>query len=238
MTKTCTSVLQASAEITLPAVDITTQPIAVSSSLDTPLTALTLQQSDCSDAPQPCITLRMAQLENLTTAQTVQEPLTPVACKSPRIQSYAAKGGSPAAMTAHLGKSPFVQPIARQCVGQSAVRRSADAVLITAPSDSGSHGKASALRQARQRKSLQAIAASAADTVDDVTAAVRRSRVSSVYNGQAPDSSLCFDVVHCSAICVAVITYHRWWQHSHCHLAVNAVSASQLSIHSPCGAKM
>lgn len=143
----------------------------------TALNSLTLQHAGCSSSPQRCSSPEVQRAKSLTADGSLPGPPAPAACTSPRIQSNPAKAGSRAAWSVQASKSPFAQSVAKRLVAQPAVRKSADAILVTARSSTSNSPKVSAFRQARQRKSLQASPASAADSVDDITAATRRSRV-------------------------------------------------------------
>ena len=173
----------------MPAEGIDKQADATSTHEETAFNSLSLQQADCCSSPQRCSSPEVQTAKSLTAKGSLPEPSAPAACTSPKIQSHPAKAGSRAAIGTQASKSPFAQSVARQFGARPAVRKSADAVLVTARSGSSSNPKLSAFRQARQHKNLQASPASAADIVDDIIAATRRSRVQF--------HALDFNALHC-----------------------------------------
>ena len=113
----------------------------------------------------------------LTAFCSVPGPPAPTACLSPRIHSQAAFPGSRAAFNVQSSKSPFAQRSVRNSAGVTVLRKSADAVLTTAKSAPSSSPKIAAFRQACQRNGMQKSTSNAGQEVDDIPAAVRRSRV-------------------------------------------------------------
>ena len=160
----------------MPAEHIEKEPLASSHDLEATCHSLT-KQPPGGNSPQPRAMPRVMVVNSLTTAKSMQEPPAPAKCSSPRIQSHPAKFGSRAALSVQANKSTWARSLAKSSASQAAVRRSADAVLVSAPSTASSNPKATAFRQARQRNRMQANAANSHD--DDVAASVRRSRVQS-----------------------------------------------------------
>ncbi len=113
----------------------------------------------------------------LTAFCSVPVPPAPTACLSPRIHSRAVDTGSHAALNMQSSKSPFAQRSVRNSAGATVLRKSADAVLTTAESTPSSSPRVAAFRQARQRNGMQKSTSNAGQEVDDIFAAVRRSRV-------------------------------------------------------------
>ncbi|KAL3162242.1 hypothetical protein ABBQ32_009941 [Trebouxia sp. C0010 RCD-2024] len=153
----------------MPAERVKTELNITSSDLVNPINSLNLQQAKLSSSSQPGVLAA-----NCLTANGLQELLPPTTCSSPRIQSHPAKVGSRAALSMQASKPAQARSPAKKSASQ-AVRRSADAVLVSSHCIA-SNPKATAFRQARQRSSMQSCAA---DSHDDVAAAVRRSRVPS-----------------------------------------------------------
>ena len=114
---------------------------------------------------------------DLTAFCSVPVPPAPTACLSPRIHSRAANPGSRAALNVQSSKSPCAQHSVRKSAGVGVLRKSADAVLTTAKSAPSSSPRVAAFRQARQRNGLQKSTSNTAQELDDISAAVRRSRV-------------------------------------------------------------
>ncbi|DBA77671.1 TPA: hypothetical protein ACH3X2_008373 [Trebouxia sp. C0005] len=113
----------------------------------------------------------------LTAFCSVPLPPAPTACLSPRIHSRAANPGSRAALNLQSSKSPLAQRSARNSAGVSVLRKSADAVLTTAKSAPSSSPKVAAFRQACQRSGVQESTSNVGQEFDDISAAVRRSRM-------------------------------------------------------------
>jgi len=114
---------------------------------------------------------------DLTAFCSVPVPSAPTACLSPRIHSRAANPGSRAALNVQSSKSPFAQHSVRKSAGVGVLRKSADAVHTTAKSAPSSSPRVAAFRQARQRNGVQKSTSNAGQEADDISAAVRRSRV-------------------------------------------------------------
>ncbi|DBB00915.1 hypothetical protein WJX77_003121 [Trebouxia sp. C0004] len=112
----------------------------------------------------------------LTAFCSVPVPSAPTACLSPRIHSLSANPGSRAALNLQSSKAPFAQRSVRNA-DVNVLRKSADAVLTTAKSTPGNSPRVAASRQARQRNGVQKNANNAGQEVDDISAAVRRSRM-------------------------------------------------------------
>ena len=113
----------------------------------------------------------------LTATCSLPEPPAPITCLTPRLHSSCTKPGSHAAINVQCNKSPFAQRTMKKSAGAAVLRKSADAVLVTARSASSSSPRAAAFRQARQRTSLQKSTGSGEIGTSDIAAAVRRSRV-------------------------------------------------------------
>lgn len=165
--RTC-NLWQAPVPAVMPAEHVETELVLTASELVNPNNSLNLQQAKRSSSPQLGISAA-----NSLTAKGLDELPPPMTCSSPRIQSHPAKVGSRAALNMQASKPAQAKSPAKQKASQSAVRRSADAVLVSSLC-TASNLKATAFRQARQRSSMQPYAA---DSCDDVAAAVRRSRV-------------------------------------------------------------
>lgn len=113
----------------------------------------------------------------LTAFCSVPMPPAPTPCLSPRIHSQPANPGSRAALNVQSSKSPFAQRSVKNSAGVNVLRKSADAVLTTAKSAPSSSPRVAAFRQVRQRNGVQKSTSNAGQEADDISAAVRRSRV-------------------------------------------------------------
>lgn len=158
----------------MPAEHVEREPGTSANDLEATFHSLKLHQPLNSSSSQPAAP-RVLAANSSSSAKSLQEPPGPAKCSSPRISSHPAKPGSRAAVNLQASKSPLAQSSARQ----GAVRRSADAVLMSGSSTASSNPKATAFRQARQRNSVQLNAANSRE--DDIAAAVRRSRVQSCF---------------------------------------------------------
>lgn len=158
----------------MPAEQIEKEPLTSSNDLKATLNKLELQQPVGSSGQKPIASVPSVLATNtLTSAKSLQEPPAPAKCSSPKISSHPGKPGSRAAVSLLASKSPLAQ--SKGSASQTALRRSADAVLVSGASTASSNPKATAFRLARQRNSMQLNAANSDD--NDTAAAVRRSRV-------------------------------------------------------------
>ena len=158
----------------MPAEPTEKDPLTISSQLEATFSRLELQEPAESNTPGPMATVpNVSAADNLTSAKSLQELPAPAKCSSPRISSHSGNCGSHAAMSLLASKSPLAQ--SKRRISQPAVRRSADAVLVSGSSTASSNPKATAFRQARQRNSMQLNVANSRE--DSTAAAVRRARV-------------------------------------------------------------
>ena len=162
----------------MPARNRTSAVQATCAELSTALKSVSLQQPAQSIHLQPGGSKAETKSAVAMTAFcSVPVPPAPTACLSPRIHSQAANPGSRAALNLQSSKSPFAQRSVRNSAGVTVLRKSADAVLTTAKSAPSSSPRVAAFRQARQHNGVQKRSSNAGQEVDDISAAVRRSRV-------------------------------------------------------------
>lgn len=150
---------------------------ASGTSLSDALADLTLQSSAPDKSSQLGKTDAKVVLA-LTATCSLPEPPAPTACLTPRLHSSSVKLGSRAAINVQCDKSPVAQRTIKKPAAGNALRKSADAVLVTTRSATSSSPRVAAFRQARQSNSLQRSTGSGDICTSDVAAAVRRSRVS------------------------------------------------------------
>ena len=140
------------------------------------LQRLSLQQSGEDLSSQPCKTKAEVKAGLcLTAASSLPETPALAACVSPRLHPRSGKSGSHVILNVQCGKSPFAQHSVRRLSEDKVLRKSADAVLFTAKSNG--NPKAAALKQPRQRSGLLKSTDNAAMSHNDISVAVRRSRV-------------------------------------------------------------
>lgn len=150
---------------------------ASGTNLSDALADLTLQSSALDKSSQPGKIDAKAALA-LTATGSLPEPPAPIACLTPRLHSSSVKLGSRAAVNVQCNKSPFAQRTTKKSAAGNTLRKSADAVLVTARSAMSSSPRVAAFRQARQSNSLQRSTGSGDLGTSDTAAAVQRSRVS------------------------------------------------------------